>query len=130
MSLQKLFPSSLADETSSVVAEKGLRPSCQGFLDDLRSMCALIDEAGRYGTTAKMEEDYRHLRSSLARGFRRVSEELPPSALPAGGFHGCGFEMILVSYTLDALARGPGRRAIERLSQVWQAVHSAACEEA
>jgi hypothetical protein len=126
LSLQKLFPTSPLEAGF----ESGLSACCQTFLDDLRAMCGLIDEAGRYGATFRMEEDYRELRSRLARGFREVSEELPATALPAGGFHGCGFEMILVSYTLDGLARGGGRRAIERLSQVWQAVHSAASGEA
>jgi hypothetical protein len=72
-----------------------------------------------------MGAEYRRLRSRLARGFQDVSKELPDGAMAVEGFHGCGFEMILVSYDLDALVRGSGRRAVERLSQVWRAVHAA-----
>jgi hypothetical protein len=95
------------------------------FFADLRAMCSLIDEADRYGTTVSMEEEYRRLRSSLASGFRSVASRYP-AVRAGGGFHGCGFEMILASHNLDALVRNSGRRAVERLTEVWRAV-SAAC---
>lgn len=94
------------------------------FFADLRAMCALIDEADRYGTTHSMEEEYRRLRSCLSLGFKSLVEQYP-DVLHAGGFHGCGFEMILSSYNLDALVRNSGRRAVDRLSEVWRAVCAA-----
>lgn len=91
----------------------------------MRAMCALIDEADRYGTTPSMEEEYRRLRSCLSLGFRSLEAQYP-DVLSAGGFHGCGFEMILSSYDLDALVRNSGRRAVDRLTDVWRAVCAAA----
>lgn len=131
MSLQKLTPAPVeALSLTSPSQTCGTVPVPQtecvaAFLDDLRAMCALIDEAGRYGATQAMGAEYRRLRSRLARGFQDVSKELPEGAMAVEGFHGCGFEMILVSYDLDALVRGSGRKAVERLSQVWRAVHAA-----
>ena len=94
------------------------------FFADLRAMCSLIDEADRYGTTLSMEEEYRRLRTSLAQGFRSISSRYP-EVRSGGGFHGCGFEMILSSHNLDALVRNSGRRAVERLTDVWRAVNAA-----
>ena len=102
-----------------------LSATTEEFFADLRAMCALIDEASRYGTTCSMEEDYRRLRSSLSQGYRSVSS-IYPGVGGGGGFHGCGFEMILSAHNLDSLVRNSGRRAVDRLTDVWRAV-SAAC---
>ena len=87
----------------------------EAFLVDIRAMCSLIGEASRYGTTAAMEEEYRRLRKSLTLGYRTL-------ALQPSGFHGCGFEMILGSYSLEGLVRNSGVRAIERLGEVWRSL--------
>jgi hypothetical protein len=90
------------------------------FLGDLRAMCALIGEADRYGATRAMEEEYRRLRTELSIGYRALLAQLDPSVLPPSGFHGCGFEMILGNYSLEGLVRNSGRRAVERLTEVWR----------
>lgn len=82
---------------------------------DIRAMCSLIGEASRYGTTVAMEAEYRRLRQSLSSGYRTL-------ALKPSGFHGCGFEMILGSYSLEGLVRNSGVRAIERLGEVWRSL--------
>ncbi len=88
------------------------------FLGDLRAMCALIGEAHRYGATTAMEDEYRRLRTCLSAGYRA----LEGVSMAAGGFHGCGFEMILGNYSLEGLVRNSGVRAVERLSEVWRTV--------
>lgn len=94
------------------------------FLSDLRHMCQLIEEAGRYGTTSAMEHNYSKLRTSLARGYRLVKEESGIDLFPSAGFHGSSFEMIFSSYSLDSLVRGPGLRVVERLAEIWRTAHS------
>jgi hypothetical protein len=92
----------------------------EAFLVDVRAMCALIGEANRYGTTVAMEEEYRRLRSELAIGYYALLSQLGPESLPPTGFHGCGFEMILGSYSLEWLVRNSGAGAVERLTDVWR----------
>ncbi|HXH61860.1 MAG TPA: hypothetical protein VNI20_10945 [Fimbriimonadaceae bacterium] len=101
----------------------------QDFLADVHAMCALIGEAGRYGTTATMEQQYRVLRSRLTSAYRALSEQAQRALEGVGGFHGCGFEMILGNYSLDNLARGPGAKCVDRLNEVWRridALHASA----
>jgi hypothetical protein len=92
------------------------------FLGDLRAICALIGEAHRYGATTAMEEEYRRLRTCLSAGYRALVRVTEGAALPAAGFHGCGFEMILGNYSLEGLVRNSGVRAVERLSEVWRSL--------
>ena len=97
------------------------RPGLQGFLQDVRRMCELIEEAGRYGATDGMEREYRALRSRLANGYRVLQGELDSGPFGGPGFHGCNFELLFANYSLDLLVRGPGQRSMEMLTELWQA---------
>lgn len=98
-------------------APKGMH----GFLTDVRRMCQLIDEAGRYGATDSMEREYRALRSRLAQGYRSLQDELHGDPFGGPGFHGCNFELLFANYSLDLLVRGPGQRSVEMLTEIWRA---------
>ena len=91
------------------------------FLQDVRRMCELIEEAGRYGATEGMEREYRALRSRLANGYRCLKDELDGGAFGGPGFHGCNFELLFANYSLDLLVRGPGQRSAEMLAEFWRA---------
>lgn len=94
------------------------------FLRDLRLMCQLIEEAGRYGASPMMEQEYRALRTSLANGYRLVKEECGIDLYPSTGFHGSSFEMNFSIYSLDGLVRGPGMRVVERMADIWRTAQS------
>ena len=95
-------------------------PGMLGFLTDIRTMCQLIDEAGRYGATEGMERKYRALRSRLAQGYRELQDELDGDPFGGPGFHGCNFELLFANYSLDLLVRGPGQRSVEMLTELWR----------
>ncbi len=140
MNLQKLQESQATSESRSpvqprkaVVATTALalpkpraseeKEACADALfGDLRAVCALIGEAHRYGATTAMEDEYRRLRTSLSSSYRALTRIVGNGSMPAGGFHGCGFEMILGNYSLEGLVRNSGVRAVERLSEVWRTV--------
>ena len=96
-----------------------------GFLNDVRTMCQLIDEAGRYGATEGMERKYRALRSRLAQAYRKLQDELDSDPFGGPGFHGCNFELLFANYSLDLLVRGPGQRSVEMLTKLWRAGQTA-----
>ncbi len=91
-----------------------------GFLLDVHRMCELIEEAGRYGATERMEREYRALRSRLANGYRSLKDELDDDSFGGPGFHGCNFELLFANYSLDLLVRGPGQRSAEMLTEFWR----------
>lgn len=110
-----------AEPEGTAEAPKGMH----GFLKDVRSMCQLIDEAGRYGATDSMEREYRALRSRLAQGYRGLQDELGRLPIGGPGFHGCNFELLFANYSLDLLVRGPGQRSVEMLTEIWRARQTA-----
>ncbi len=140
MNLQKLHQLTVSNECRTpvqprraVVATSALalpvpraqeeREECaDAFLGDLRAVSTLIGEAHRYGATTAMEDEYRRLRTSLSSSYRALTRIIGGDAIPASGFHGCGFEMILGNYSLEGLVRNSGVRAVERLSEVWRTV--------
>lgn len=99
-----------------------------GFLLEIRRMCQLIEEAGRYGATEGMEREYRALRSSLAHAYRSLKDELDGRPFGGPGFHGCNFELMFANYSLDLLVRGPGERTIEMLTEIWRTEQRAESE--
>jgi len=107
-------------ENRSTVCDESADDLLRHFLRDLRLMCQLIEEAGRYGSSPVMEQQYRALRTNLANGYRLLKEECGIDLYPSTGFHGSSFEMNFSNYSLDGLVRGPGLRVVERMAEIWR----------
>lgn len=99
--------------------------SIESFLIDLKAMCQLIEEATKYGTTVTLESEYLALRKNLSAGYRFTSTALGDVVVPLAGFHGCGFEMILGHYSLDALCQAAPRRTVALLREVNKTIENA-----